>query len=34
MKSKAIAHFKRTGAILPGAQGEIARYLAEREEQD
>ena len=27
--SVAIAHFKRTGVILPGAQGTIADYLAE-----
>lgn len=27
-RSRAEAHFERTGLILPGAQGEIASYLA------
>jgi len=30
-RSKAIAHFERTGLILPGAQGEVAAYLASRD---
>lgn len=29
-RTRAVAHFERTGCILPGHQGEIAQYLAER----
>lgn len=25
--TRAVAHYKRTGCILPGTQGEVARYL-------
>jgi len=28
--TKAVAHFERTGCIMPGHAGEIAAYLAKR----
>ena len=29
-RTRAVAHFERTGCIIPGHQAEIAGYLAER----
>jgi len=33
-ETAAVAHFKRTGCILPSHAGEIARYLAENNSED
>lgn len=33
-RSKGVAHFCRTGVILPGYAGEVAAYLARRRDVD